>query len=79
MALYEVQVFCNICGEVHRMGLGFELDDGPSKRESIGDTYAGKELPPKIASLINNQMECPNTKKMFTQQDNKQVFLVPTR
>lgn len=77
MAKYDVYVFCNECGEVHPMGIRIGLDDGPVEKESIGDLYAGKELPPNIANLVNNETLCPNSRQMFTQKNNNQVFLVP--
>ena len=77
MANYDVYVFCNECSDVHPMGIIVPLDDGPVKKESIGDLYAGKALPPVIANLTNNKTECPNTGHLFTQKNNDQVFLVP--
>jgi hypothetical protein len=38
MAKYEVFVFCDHCGDVHRMPVTVELDDGPASRASVGDT-----------------------------------------
>jgi len=77
MAKYAIYVFCNECEESHPMGISIELKDGPAKKESIGDLYAGEELPPNIANLITNKIRCPNTGKIFVQKDNDQVFLVP--
>ncbi len=77
MSKYGVDVFCNECSDVHPMGIIVPLDDGPVKKESIGDLYAGKALPPVIANLTNNKTECPNTGHLFTQKNNDQVFLVP--
>jgi hypothetical protein len=76
MANYEIQVFCNECSGVHRMGIRIALDEGPDDRASIGDMYAGKELPSRVAALINNRVSCPATGKMTLQKDNNQVFLV---
>jgi len=76
MAKYDVYVFCNECGDVHKMGIRIGLDDGPAKKESIGNVYAGKELPPNIAQLSKNEMTCPKTGKIFTQKDNNQIFIV---
>ncbi len=76
MALYQVHVFCNVCAYTHPLGLSLSLDDGPPEKESIGNLYAGKDLPPQIAQLLDNRTVCPNTGKWFTQKDNNQVFLV---
>ena len=77
MANYSVYVFCDGCGDVHPMGISVGLEDGPADKASIGDTYAGKELPPEIATLINNTTICPKSGKAILQRDNDQVFLVP--
>ena len=79
MANYDVYVFCNECSDVHPMGVRIALDDGPVEKESIGDLYAGQELPLAITNLVNNKTKCPNTGNLFTQKDNNQVFLVPIR
>jgi len=78
MATYSVYVFCNECADVHPMGITISLEDGPPERESIGNLYAGKDLPSNIANLINNKTRCPKTGKWFVQKDNNQVFLIPT-
>ena len=77
MAQYNVYFFCDECSEVHPLGISIGLDDGPPDKESIGDVYRGKDLPPKVARLIGNKTICPNTGKLTSQADNDQVFLVP--
>jgi hypothetical protein len=77
MAKYSVYFFCDECSQVHPLGILIELNDGPAKKESIGDTYAGKALPPQIATLKGNMTTCPVTKRLTSQEDNNQVFLVP--
>lgn len=76
MAQYDVYVFCNDCGDTHPMDIRISLDDGPVDKDSIGNLYAGKELPLNIVSLENNFVLCPKTKKHYIQKDNNQVFLV---
>jgi hypothetical protein len=77
MDIYEVYVFCDECNDSHDMNICISWDDGPVEKESIGNLYAGKELPPGICRLINHYAWCPNTRRMFTQTDNNQIFLVP--
>ncbi len=77
MAQYQVHCFCDECGQTHPTGIGIRLDDGPADRQSVGNAYAGRELPPSVATLRGNQFPCPVTKRMTVQQDNDQVFLVP--
>jgi hypothetical protein len=77
MARYAVYIFCNECSDVHPMGVTVDLNDGPPSRESVGNAYAGKEVPPEVAALITNMVTCPQTQRLTSQQDNNQVFLVP--
>jgi hypothetical protein len=77
MARYSVYFFCDECSQVHPLGITIELNDGPPDRASIGDTYAGRELPRQVATLIGNRTQCPNTGRMTSQENNNQVFLVP--
>ena len=77
MAKYSVHFFCDECSQVHPLGISLTLDDGPPAKESIGNTYAGRELPPHVVQLIGNKTICPNTGKLTSQKDNNQVFLVP--
>ena len=77
MAQYAVHVFCDECSGVHSMGIRLTLDDGPADKASVGDTYAGRDLPEAIALLIENQVECPVTGRLTRQRDHHQVFLVP--
>jgi hypothetical protein len=50
MARYEIFVYCD-CGDVHPMGMSVELNDGPVDKQSVGDTYKGKEIPPELLDL----------------------------
>jgi hypothetical protein len=77
MTNYSVYFFCNECSQLHPMGVTIALNDGPQAQASIGDTYAGKELPPSVATLSDNRIECPTTRKLTSQKNNDQVFLVP--
>jgi hypothetical protein len=77
MARYEIFVFCD-CGDVHPMGTSVELNDGPVDKQSVGDTYKGKEIPPELLELHNNPVMCPKKGNQFYQRDDFLVFLVPT-
>jgi hypothetical protein len=77
MGTYDVYAFCNECSDIHCMGKGITLEDGPAGKESLGRAYAGKELPPDIAVLLKSRHQCPQTKKIFVQGDTDEVFLVP--
>ena len=77
MANYSVHFFCDECSQTHPLGVTISLDDGPSDKVSIGDAYAGKELPTQVATFIGNKTNCPVTGVLTSQADNNQVFLVP--
>src|SRR6266404_5880749 len=76
MARYAIYVFCDYCDDPHQFA-ETSLNDGPAQKESIGNFYAGKALPPEVATFINNSIQCFNTGRMVTQKDNNQIFLVP--
>ena len=44
---------------------------------SLLEAYAGHELPPQVATLLNNELRCPETGWVFRPLDNGQVVLVP--
>ena len=79
MAIYKVIAFCSCsgCQDVHEIDACLSLDDGPAKRQSIGDFYNGKELPPELVRLSGG-MDCKfRTGRYFCQIDPFQWFLVP--
>lgn len=77
MGNYDVYVFCNQCGDVHLMAKGIFIDDGPDEKQSIGNAYAGRNLPKHIATITKNEVQCPETGRRFVQEDDQQFFLVP--
>ena len=77
-AKYQVHAFCNKCGEIHNMYIGvIRLYNGPLKKESIADTFEGKELSSSMAVLTSTKFICPKTKRFTLQEDNNKFFLVP--
>jgi hypothetical protein len=76
MAQYSVYIFCDECSQPHPGMILINLDDPNLDKETIGDIYAGRDLPPDIVTMQNNYYRCPNTGRMFTQKDNSQAFLV---
>ena len=77
MAMYGVHFFCNECLETHPCGISITLDDGPPNKASIGDTYAGRDLPTEVVALSKNEFPCLTTGRPTMQENNDQVFLVP--
>jgi hypothetical protein len=77
MADYDIYFFCTDCNDTHPMGIKFPLTNGPLREKSVGVFFAGKELPPQIAKLIDGQILCPKAGKVFTQKDPNQIYIVP--
>jgi len=77
MAKYEVQYCCDECGDTHAFPITVSLDDGPADTATIDETYRGKRLPPEVAAMMANRIECTNTGRWTQQDDDTQVFLVP--
>ena len=77
MADYDINFYCEECKQTHPLGIKISIQDGPPVKRSVGASYAGKQLPPKIADLIDSKVLCPKTGKMYMQKDLHQIFLVP--
>jgi hypothetical protein len=53
------------------------LDDGPPGLQSIGEWYAGKELPDDLKDLTSLFVFCRQTGERFIQPDYYKIFLDP--
>ena len=73
MAHYDVYVFCNLCG-CSPYGDPNRANARPARKESIGDLYAGKELPENVGRLMNNQTTCPKTGKALCKMTTSKCF-----
>ncbi len=78
MVEYEVIVLCEECGEGHSIKTVI-LQNGPQVKESVESFYAGRELPPELATINSNYISCSTTDNWFLQKNNDRVFLVPVR
>lgn len=76
MAVYSVQVSCTACPMVHALGIRLSLRHGPADRGSVAEVYPGGVPPPQLTTTIEATFTCPNTGKLYQQQDLSQVFLV---
>ena len=79
MADYDLYFYCEKCNHTHPAGIKIPIKNGPPIKRSVGAFYAGKQLPAKIAGLIDSQVLCPKTGKMFAQKNIHQIFLVPIK
>ena len=78
-AQYSIVVSCNRCAGVHEMGISVTMENGPARKQSIGELYDGKTVPKFLANLTQNSVTCPKTGRQSTQRNNHQIFLVPTK
>ena len=68
MATYKVLVFCNDCVDVHEMGVRLFLDAGHADKQSIGDVYNGKELPPEVYACTIIPFSVPRLENTFIRE-----------
>ena len=73
---YMIYVVCKECSELHPTGVVIYRDEEISQTESVGQVFAGREMPAEIVMVMGNQFQCPKTGKFFLQADYRQVFLV---
>ena len=77
MPQYEIHVLCSECGAEHPMRVRLHLDDGPVEKRSIGETYKGRTQPPQLLAIGGHKTLCLKTGKMFVQENDDQIFLIP--
>jgi hypothetical protein len=77
MPQYNLYVRCKECGALHPMRIGIYLDEGPIEKQSIGDAFQGKSLPPQVLAIAGHKTLCLRTGKMFAAENKDQIFLVP--
>jgi len=75
---YEIYAQCDECGGEHPMLIRIYLDDGPVAKKSIAEAFQGTSLPPQVSALRGHKALCLKTGKMFIQENDEHVFLVPT-
>jgi rubrerythrin len=77
MAKYSVSALCNACGALHPMEIFVILQNGPVSKQSIGDTYQRKKLPPELSALKDKRVYCPNLGRQYSQKNDNHIFLIP--
>ena len=76
MPRYMMNVFCNECSQPHPTGIVIQRPEEIDPTQSIGEIYDGRDVPPEIVMMLGNYFQCPATRQMYQQKDNRQVFLV---
>jgi hypothetical protein len=78
MPHYEIYVQCDECGGEHPMRVRIYLKDGPVAKKSIAETFQGTSVPPQASAIRGHKTLCLKTGKMFIQESDEHIFLVPT-
>ena len=60
------------------MRIRIYLDDGPVEKKSIAETFQGTSVPPQVSAIQGHRTLCLKTGKMFIQEEDERIFLVPT-
>jgi hypothetical protein len=75
---YEIHVLCTECGAVHPMRIRIHLENGPVDKQSLADTFQEGPMPPQVSAIEGHKTLCLKTGKIFIQDDNNRIFLVPS-
>ncbi len=78
MPQYEIHVLCTECGAVHPMRIRIYLENGPVYKQSLADSFQEEPMPPQVSAIGGHKTLCLKTGKMFVQNDNHHIFLVPS-
>jgi hypothetical protein len=78
MALYDLKMFCNACGEFHALGKKVSLDESFPMR-SVSIAYKDTEIPPEIALAKTLRIQCPITDRWVTQPNTDRILLVASQ
>ena len=76
MALYDVYVTCDQCGQPHSVHVQLTLDDENLNKVKLGDVYGGDDLPAAITFMQSNKYRCPHTKQLFPASDIDLAMLI---
>jgi hypothetical protein len=77
MARYSLFIFCDECCRVHSTRITLNLDNGPTKKETVAGAYKDKPLPRNLVKLLGNAVLCPETAKSLDLKDSSKVYLAP--
>lgn len=75
MAIYDVYVFCDQCGQPHSVHVKLTLSDDGLDKTSLADLYVERPLPSEIVFMQTNKYRCPHTKQLFPADDIENAVL----
>jgi len=73
---YSILAFCSYCDRTHPARLTITMEDGPTKKATVGEAFKHKTLPSNLARLLNNAILCPETANSVMLKDRNKVYLV---
>jgi hypothetical protein len=78
MALYDLKMFCNACGEFHALGKTISLDESfPVRSASIA--FKNTDIPLEIVLAKSRRIQCPITDRWVTQPNADRILLVASQ
>jgi hypothetical protein len=78
MPAYEIYIHCTDCGSEHPLLIKIYLEDGPSHKESIAETFRARPMPPQVLAIRGRNVLCLKTGRKFKLENDDQVLLVPS-
>ena len=75
MALYDVYVNCDQCGQPHSVHVRLTFEDPGLDRTPLAAQYVNVALPAEIIYMQSNKYRCPHTKQLFPAADIDRAFL----
>lgn len=76
MALYDVYVNCDQCGQPHSVHVRLTFADTGLDKTHLAAQYAGIAPPPEIVYMLSNKYRCPHTKQLFAAANIDQAILL---
>lgn len=76
MALYDVYVTCDQCGQPHSVHVQVNLEDTGLHNAPLGDVYPDGKLPSAITFMQTNKYRCPHTKQLFPANNIEKAMLI---
>ena len=77
MAAYDIVHLCKDCGREHPLLMRIYLNDGPSRKQSIAESFQGRSVPAQVAAIRGHKALCLKTGRNFTLENDDQIFLIP--
>jgi hypothetical protein len=77
MPAYEIYFRCDDCKREHTIHMKIHLSEGPDRKQSLAEFFAGRSMPPQVSSLQGHNAFCLKTGRRFKLDKDEQILLVP--